>query len=45
MSVSEKFIYRLLGVGVFWTYLYGARVGRGGSDGYGNCLHDNQGIV
>jgi hypothetical protein len=22
-----------------------ARVGRGGSDGYGNCSHDNQGIV
>jgi hypothetical protein len=26
MSVLEKSIYRPLGVGVFWTYLYTARV-------------------
>jgi hypothetical protein len=26
MSVPEKSIYRPLGVGVFWTYLYATRV-------------------
>ena len=41
MSVPEESIYKPLGVGVLDLSLYRAHVGRGGSDGYGNCSHDN----
>jgi hypothetical protein len=46
MSNPEKSIHRPFGGrGILDLSLCRARVDRGGSDGYGNCSHDNQGIV
>jgi hypothetical protein len=41
----EIYLWAAWSRGILYLSLCRTRVGRGGSDGYGNCLHDNQGIV